>query len=369
VLELPVAARADVEPACLVVGRVRGRGELPVALLRGEPALDVVLLHRRCTEVARGDVDDTVRDAEVADQLFLDREQVLVLAAGGVERGEHEHLDLVELMDTEHAARVLAGSSRFAAEVRRVADIAEWQQCLVDDLACVHGGQADLRGAGEKELVALDPVDVDLVGREEPRPVHRFLADEHRRQNDREAPLHEAVERVTVERDLELREVADAVGEARSGDLRRALHVDPPVRLREIEMVLCGEVEGGRLPDAPHLDRVVVREAVRRVHGGRVRDAGEQLPPACLRGAERLLERLELGLHALELLQLLGRRLALQLPPCSQILDARLHVEHCTVGREQLVERLGRALALECSPECVGILPCCAQVDHERESR
>ena len=62
---LPVAAEADVEPARLEVGRVRRRRDLAVALLRREPRLDVVLLHRRRAEVAGGDVDHAVREAEL----------------------------------------------------------------------------------------------------------------------------------------------------------------------------------------------------------------------------------------------------------------------------------------------------------------
>ena len=72
---------ADPEAARLVVGRVRGRGHLAVALLVREPRLDVVLLDRRGAEVAGGDVDDAVGEPERADDLLLDREQPVVLLA------------------------------------------------------------------------------------------------------------------------------------------------------------------------------------------------------------------------------------------------------------------------------------------------
>src|SRR5262245_53842716 len=42
--ELPVPAEPDVQPARLVVGGVRARRDLAVALLGREPRLDVVLL-------------------------------------------------------------------------------------------------------------------------------------------------------------------------------------------------------------------------------------------------------------------------------------------------------------------------------------
>src|SRR5438132_4104042 len=56
VLELPLVAVADVETARLIVRRVRGRCDLAVPLLSGEPGFDVVLPRRRRAEVPGGDV-------------------------------------------------------------------------------------------------------------------------------------------------------------------------------------------------------------------------------------------------------------------------------------------------------------------------
>ena len=86
----------------------------------------------------------------------------------------------------------------------------------------------DLRCPREEELVALDPVDVDLVGRQEPRAVHRLLADEHGRQDGDEALRDHAVEREPVERELDQRRLAHAVGETRPGDPRaRSRSIQP----------------------------------------------------------------------------------------------------------------------------------------------
>ena len=52
-------------------------------------------------------------------ELLLDREQPLVLLARPLRLAVDEQLDLVELVDAEHAARVLAGRARLAAEARR----------------------------------------------------------------------------------------------------------------------------------------------------------------------------------------------------------------------------------------------------------
>ena len=56
----------------------------------------------------------------------------------------------------------------------------------------------------------------DLVRREEAGAVHGRLADEHRRQDGREALLSQPVEGEAVERELEQRDLADAIGEARA---------------------------------------------------------------------------------------------------------------------------------------------------------
>ena len=61
------------------------------------------------------------------------------------------------------------------------------------------------------------------------------------------ALLHDPRERPAIERDLEQRDVADAIDEARAGHLRAALDVDPAVRGGKIEVVARLEVEARRL--------------------------------------------------------------------------------------------------------------------------
>ena len=72
-------AEAGAEPARLVVGGVRARGELAVALLARDPGLAVELARRRGAEVADRDVDDAVGDLERGEDPLLDREDALVL--------------------------------------------------------------------------------------------------------------------------------------------------------------------------------------------------------------------------------------------------------------------------------------------------
>ena len=100
-------AVADVEPARLEVGRVRGRGELAVALLARQPRLAVVLLGGRGAEVVDRDVDDAVRDLERLQDLLLDaRAAARARRRASSGSTNAEHLDLVELVHAEDAARV-----------------------------------------------------------------------------------------------------------------------------------------------------------------------------------------------------------------------------------------------------------------------
>src|SRR5579862_312692 len=128
-------AVADVAAAGLVVGRVRARRQLAIAALPGQPDLDVVLARGRRSQVARGDVDHAVVEAQLVCDLLLDREQPFVLVPGLVGMDVGEHLELVELVDAEDPARVLAGGARLAPEAAREADVAQRQRGLVEHLA------------------------------------------------------------------------------------------------------------------------------------------------------------------------------------------------------------------------------------------
>ena len=77
-------------------------------------------------------------------------------------------------------------------------------------------GERDLGRAGEEEAVLLELVDVRLLGREEAGADHRLLAHEHRRQHRREPGRGDVIEREAVEREREQRRVADDVAEPRA---------------------------------------------------------------------------------------------------------------------------------------------------------
>ena len=138
---------------------------------------------------------------------------------------------------------------------------------------------------------------------------------------------------------------------------------------RPISEVLAHVLERRRLADAPHLADVVLGRAVGH---GVVRGVGDaQREPVALRlGLRELgLERLQLGLHALQLLELLRGGLAVELLARAELVDLGHEGAPALVGGEQRVERARRALARERGAERVGIGARCPEVDHAVESR
>ena len=117
---------------------------------------------------------------EAADDLLLDREDALVLVPRLVGRAVREHLDLVELVHAEDAARVLAVGAGLAPEARRVARVARRQRVGVERVAAVQRRERHLARADEEELAVVDVVHLRAVGREEAGLFHRALAHERR---------------------------------------------------------------------------------------------------------------------------------------------------------------------------------------------
>ena len=95
-----------------------------------------------------------------------------------------------------------------------------------------------------------------------------------------------------------------------------------------------------------------------------VRHAQREFVAVGLGRSELLLGRLQLLLDVLQLRELLGGRLALELRLAAQRVDPGDEGTPALVRLEQRVERLGRALAGERSPVGVGVVAGGLQVDH-----
>ena len=153
-----------------------------------------------------------------------------------------------------------------------------------------------------------------------------------------EAVRDEMVEREAVEREGEQGRVADEVAEARAGDARGALH------LEAAELgVLLRLGERGRLAPAGDLDASSSVSPSGADSCGGFGTCGSSASRSASAAASAS-SAAQLLLHPLELLDLLGRRLALQLRPAAQLVDAGDERAPALVRSEQRVERLGGAL-------------------------
>ena len=287
-----VAAGADAEPAGLEVGAVARRGQLEPALLRRQPGLAVVLASGRRPEIACSDVDDAERQLEHRQERHLVRQQPQVLLLGLREVDVGEHLDLVELVDADDAAGVLAVAAGLAPEARREAGVAQRQ--LVEHLARVVRRERHLRRADEVEVVVGELVDLVGVRAEEAGALHRLGTHERGRDDRREAGLDRRRHRQVDERQLEQRAPAGEEREAAAADLGAALGVDRAERRADVEVVLDREVVRRHLADGLQHDEVLLaagRDAVDHdVGDGEVRGAQRGLGLGL-----RRLGRLDLG--------------------------------------------------------------------------
>jgi hypothetical protein len=179
------------------------------------------------------------------------------------------------------------GGAGLATEARREAGIAARQRLAGEDLAGVQRRQGDLGGAGQVEVVGGQVVDLLLGVGQEAGAVERLLADEDGRDHRLEALGREVVHRPRHQRELQPRQVAAQVGEARPRQPRAALHVD--ALAGQLEVVAHRPARHPRLADLLD-DRVLGR-------GGRVGQIGQL--------GQR---RRQLGV---DLAELLGERLGL----------------------------------------------------------
>ena len=146
-------------------------------------------------------------------------------------------------MHAEHPPQVLAVRAGLAPEARRVPGVSDRQLRLVEDLSHVQRGERHLRCADEVELVLVGPVDVHLVGRQEPGAEHRLLAHEHGRDDRCEPPVRERVHRVTHQGELHEDDVAEQIDEARPARASAPIDVEHPEELPQRDVVPRLEVE------------------------------------------------------------------------------------------------------------------------------
>src|SRR3954447_17576632 len=101
---------------------------------------------------------------------------------------------------------------------------------------------------------------------------------------------------------------------------------------------------------------------------GWVRHLRERLLALFLGGGELALQRAQLLFDAFQLLELLGRRLPVDLLLCAQLVDLRHECAPTLVCSEERVECGGGTAPRESSAHGVPALAGCAQVDHRAKN-
>ena len=160
-----------------------------------------------------------------------------------------EHLRLVELVDADDAASVLAGGPGLAPVAGGPAHVALGPGGQVEDLVGVVAGQGHLGGAGEVEVVGGQVVDLVAVGAQEAGAAHDLRGHEGGGGHRGEAVGDGGVQGGRHEGQLQAHAPALEVVEAGPGDLGAAAGVDDVQALADRQVVggleaLGGEVAG-----------------------------------------------------------------------------------------------------------------------------
>ncbi|CAG7651095.1 hypothetical protein SBRY_50523 [Actinacidiphila bryophytorum] len=240
-------AHPHAEPPGLELQGVRGRRQLTVLALGRDPRLAVELPRRRSAEVAGRQLDHLEGQFERGQPLLLPGQQPLVLGFRLLGSGEDEHLDLVELVHPEDAAGVLAVRAGLAPVAGREAGIAQRQPGRVDDLVHVVGGQRDLGGADQVQVVLVEVVDVVLDLAQVAGAGHGRGLDQVRREHRGEARRGGLGDGRVDQGQFQQGADAGEVVEARAGHLGAALGVDGAEQLAQLQVVAGGEALGGEV--------------------------------------------------------------------------------------------------------------------------
>ena len=108
-------AFAYVQAACLVGGAVRGRGQLAVGALGGDPRLTVEFACGRGAQVPCGGINHAIRKTAFLQHFLFEGAHLLVYFFRLLHLAVDEHFGLVELVHANDTAGVFTGSTGFTA--------------------------------------------------------------------------------------------------------------------------------------------------------------------------------------------------------------------------------------------------------------
>src|SRR5660397_108190 len=148
-----LALGSGLETSRLVVCAVGAAGYLSVFSLGGYPGFQVIFLVGGGSSVTCCDIHCAVGNAQVPQDLFFYAAHELMLLCGAVRVAEAAHLHLVELVDSEHPARVSPRCTGLAAEAAGVPYIAQGQLILREYLFNMQGRERYLRRTHQVKVV------------------------------------------------------------------------------------------------------------------------------------------------------------------------------------------------------------------------
>ncbi len=249
------------------------------------------------------------------------RHHQLHLLACLVGGADPHHLHLRELVQPDQPAGVPPVRAGLRTEARGVRGQCQRQLGRRHDLVRVQVGQRHLGGRDQEQVAVGDarPEQVLLELRQLPGAGHGAAVHQVRhRVLDVAVPAGVQVQQERDDRPLQRGTGAAQHAEPRTRQLGGPAEVHDPHDLAEVDVVLRGEVERPRLADPAQLGGVLVREAVRRLVRGQVRDRQQQVRQLLLDGhhfglvlLDLLLQRAGALLQLRDVAALLGRPLHL----------------------------------------------------------
>ncbi|CAM2158458.1 hypothetical protein PT2222_40321 [Paraburkholderia tropica] len=280
--------------------RVRAARNFAIRVLRRQPDFEVVRLGRRETHVARAQRDHAIRQAKLLQDGFRVHDHLLQRVIRRFRRDDLDHFDLVELMLTDHAARVAAIRAGFRAEARRMRGQLDRQRAAFDDALAHRIRERNLRrgdqilrdGVFRAALFHAEHVVREL--RKLTRAVQDFRIDDVGRVRFRVAVLRRVrVDHELRKRAVQTRDLAAQHREARARELRARFEVETE-RRADVDVILHLEVERARRAPAAHFHVAAFVAAHGHALVRQVRHAEQQIRELRLDLVELDLRRLHL---------------------------------------------------------------------------
>ena len=371
-LGLPINLLPNGESSRLEGRTVRRGRHLHPPFLAWQPGFAVELPGSRAAEISRRRVDDAVGKLNLGKHLLFEIEQTSMLVLRIVRGAVGEHLHLVELVDADDSAGVLAVRAGLPPVAGRPSRVALRAVRQVDDLIGMEPGQRHFGGADQIEVVRLQVIDLVGVRAEEARPRHHLRLHEGRRDRQGETVGLGKIRCRREQGEFEPRADAGEIVKTRPGHFCSPSHVDGANALGKIEVVFHGEIERRNISHVLE-DDIVVLSAGGHPIDDDVRDqhANPLVFRVGLRGG--VLELLHLRRQFLSLGEDGGTLLGGCLPDRARqslLLGARLlrHLQSRATGlvcsQEVIYQGLiGAAGPLRCS-DSFGVLTDVANIDH-----